>query len=122
MRVRDVPKQEAGADDSSKFAKGLIEAVLAAVGSQPAKDRRGADAAGLDGENDAQHVGEMRLYQVPVDVLGEERALYARVSSHDQPTLPLQIKTMREYALRRGWQITTEIKEIGSGALQRAKR
>jgi putative DNA-invertase from lambdoid prophage Rac len=29
---------------------------------------------------------------------------------------------MREYALRRGWQSTTEIKEIGSGALQRPKR
>ena len=29
---------------------------------------------------------------------------------------------MREYALRRGWQITIEIKEIGSGALQRPKR
>jgi predicted site-specific integrase-resolvase len=28
--------------------------------------------------------------------------LYARVSSHDQQTLPLQIKTMREYAVRRG--------------------
>src|SRR5277367_4965631 len=49
-------------------------------------------------------------------------ALYARVSSHDQQTLPLQIKTMREYAFRRGWQITTEIKEIGSGALLRPKR
>ncbi len=73
MRVRDIAKQEAGADDSSKFAKGLIEAVLAAAGSQPAKDRRGADATGLYGENDAQHVGEMRLDQVPVDVLGEER-------------------------------------------------
>jgi putative DNA-invertase from lambdoid prophage Rac len=48
--------------------------------------------------------------------------LYARVSSHDQQTLPLQIKTMREYAVRRGWQITFEIKEIGSGALQRPKR
>ncbi|HWX76506.1 MAG TPA: recombinase family protein [Candidatus Acidoferrales bacterium] len=49
-------------------------------------------------------------------------ALYARVSSHDQQTLPLQIKAMREYTVRRGWQITTEIKEIGSGALQRPKR
>jgi predicted site-specific integrase-resolvase len=58
----------------------------------------------------------------PVDVLGEEKALYARISSYDQQTLPLQIKTMREYALRRGWQITTEIKEIGSVAVQRAKR
>lgn len=42
--------------------------------------------------------------------------------SSDQQTLPLQIKTMREYALRRGWQITTEIKEVGLGALQRPKR
>jgi putative DNA-invertase from lambdoid prophage Rac len=49
-------------------------------------------------------------------------ALYARVSSHDQQTLPLQIKTMREYAVRRGWQIAAEIKEVGSGALQRPKR
>ena len=29
---------------------------------------------------------------------------------------------MREYAVRRGWQITVEINEIGSGALQRPKR
>jgi len=29
---------------------------------------------------------------------------------------------MREYAVRRGWQIAVEIKEIGSGALQRPKR
>lgn len=29
---------------------------------------------------------------------------------------------MREYAVRRGWQITTEIKESGSGTLQRPKR
>ena len=49
-------------------------------------------------------------------------ALYARVSTHDQQTLPLQIKAMREYAERRGWQISTEIREVGSGALQRPKR
>lgn len=29
---------------------------------------------------------------------------------------------MREYAERRGWQISTEIREVGSGALQRPKR
>lgn len=29
---------------------------------------------------------------------------------------------MREYADRRGWQIVAEIKEVGSGALQRPKR
>jgi DNA invertase Pin-like site-specific DNA recombinase len=45
-------------------------------------------------------------------------ALYARVSTHDQQTLPLQIKTMREYAVRRGWRVVTEVREVGSGALQ----
>jgi len=49
-------------------------------------------------------------------------ALYARISTHDQQTLPLQIRTMREYADRRGWQIVAETKEVGSGALQRPKR
>ena len=49
-------------------------------------------------------------------------ALYARVSTHDQQTLPLQIKAMREYAARRGWRIAVEVKEVGSGALQRPKR
>jgi putative DNA-invertase from lambdoid prophage Rac len=49
-------------------------------------------------------------------------ALYARVSTHDQQTLPFQIKAMREYAVRRGWEVAVEIKEIGSGALQRPKR
>lgn len=48
-------------------------------------------------------------------------ALYARISTHDQQTLPLQIKIMRDYAVRRGWQIAAEINEVGSGALQRPK-
>jgi resolvase-like protein len=39
-------------------------------------------------------------------------ALYARVSTHDQQTLPLQIKAMREYAVRRDWQVAAEIKEV----------
>lgn len=42
--------------------------------------------------------------------------LYARVSTHDQQTLPLQNRAMRDYAARRGWNIAVEIKEIGSGA------
>jgi DNA invertase Pin-like site-specific DNA recombinase len=49
-------------------------------------------------------------------------ALYARVSTHDQQTLPLQIKAMREYAIHRDWKIAVEVKEVGSGALQRLKR
>jgi hypothetical protein len=43
-------------------------------------------------------------------------------STHDQQTLPLQIKAIREYALRRGWKIVVEVGEIGSGAVQRPKR
>src|SRR6202050_4026026 len=48
--------------------------------------------------------------------------LYARVSTHDQQTLPLQIRAMREYAARRGWTIALQIKEVGSGAAQRQLR
>ena len=42
--------------------------------------------------------------------------LYARVSTTGQQTLPIQLKAMREYAVKRGWQVIHEIKEIGSGA------
>jgi len=31
--------------------------------------------------------------------------LYARVSTHDQQTLSLQMRAMHEYAARRGWTI-----------------
>src|SRR5271155_1146683 len=48
--------------------------------------------------------------------------LYARVSTHDQQTLPLQIRAMREYAARRGWSLVRQIKEVGSGASQRELR
>ena len=48
--------------------------------------------------------------------------LYARVSTHDQQTLPLQIRTMREYAVKRGWTIAVQTKEVGSGAAQREMR
>jgi putative DNA-invertase from lambdoid prophage Rac len=48
--------------------------------------------------------------------------LYARVSTHDQRTLPLQIRAMREYAAKRGWIIGAQIKEVGSGAAQRELR
>jgi putative DNA-invertase from lambdoid prophage Rac len=48
--------------------------------------------------------------------------LYARVSTHDQQTLSLQIHAMREYAAQRGWTIAMPVKEIGSGAAQRELR
>ena len=48
--------------------------------------------------------------------------IYARVSTHDQHTLSMQIEAMKKYALAREWQITLEISEIGSGAKDRPKR
>jgi putative DNA-invertase from lambdoid prophage Rac len=48
--------------------------------------------------------------------------LYARVSTYDQQTLPLQIHAMREYAAKRGWSIVAQMKEVGSGAAQRELR
>jgi putative DNA-invertase from lambdoid prophage Rac len=48
--------------------------------------------------------------------------LYARVSTHDQQTFPLQLKAMRAYARKRRWVIAREVKEIGSGAKLRPER
>jgi putative DNA-invertase from lambdoid prophage Rac len=48
--------------------------------------------------------------------------LYARVSTHDQQTLRLQNRAMRDYAARRGWAIAIEVKEVGSGASVRDLR
>jgi predicted site-specific integrase-resolvase len=39
--------------------------------------------------------------------------LYARVSTHDQQTLPLQMRAMREYAAKHGWTVAAQIKEVG---------
>jgi putative DNA-invertase from lambdoid prophage Rac len=48
--------------------------------------------------------------------------MYARVSTQDQQTIPLQTRAMREYAARRGWTIALQVKEIGSGAIRRERR
>jgi putative DNA-invertase from lambdoid prophage Rac len=48
--------------------------------------------------------------------------LYARVSTHDQYTLSLQLDALRTYAAQRGWSIVTEVQEVGSGSIQRPKR
>src|SRR5438552_898432 len=48
--------------------------------------------------------------------------LYARVSTNDQQTVPLQIRALREYAVRRGWTIALQVKEVGSGASERQLR
>jgi DNA invertase Pin-like site-specific DNA recombinase len=48
--------------------------------------------------------------------------LYARVSTAEQQTLPMQISAMRDYCDRRGWDIVASIEDIGSGAKERPKR
>ena len=40
--------------------------------------------------------------------------LYARVSTHDQQTLPLQLSAMREHAERRGWAVVLDVEDVGS--------
>jgi len=48
--------------------------------------------------------------------------LYARVSTNDQQTLPMQSHAMREYAARRGWTIAMQVREVGSGTAKRQAR
>jgi DNA invertase Pin-like site-specific DNA recombinase len=64
------------------------------------------------------------------NVFGQQRkpskmfraGLYARVSTNDQQTLPMQSRALRDYAARRGWTIAMQVREIGSGAAQREAR
>ena len=48
--------------------------------------------------------------------------LYARVSTNDQQTLAMQNRAMREYAVRRGWTVALQIREVNSGAAKREAR
>lgn len=48
--------------------------------------------------------------------------LYARISTHGQQTLPLQVKAMRQYARRRGWKVVKAVEDVGSGASERPQR
>ena len=68
----------------------------------------------------AKSTGVFGQRQVPAKMF--RVGLYARVSTHDQQTLPLQMRAMREYAARRGWMIALQIKEVGSGAAEREMR
>ena len=59
------------------------------------------------------------------DVFGQRRrpgkmfraGLYARVSTNDQQTLPMQTRALREYVARRGWTLAMQIREVGSGTM-----
>ncbi|MBV9505481.1 MAG: recombinase family protein [Acidobacteriia bacterium] len=64
------------------------------------------------------------------DVFGQPRrtarmfraGLYARVSTNDQQTLPMQNRALREYAARRGWTVGMQVREVSSGAVERKAR
>jgi DNA invertase Pin-like site-specific DNA recombinase len=42
-------------------------------------------------------------------------ALYARISTRDQHSIPMQLDAMRQYVQLRRWQIVAEIEEAESG-------
>jgi putative DNA-invertase from lambdoid prophage Rac len=48
--------------------------------------------------------------------------LYARISTNDQQTLPMQLEMMRRYAADRGWTVLIELQEVGSGVKDRPQR
>jgi DNA invertase Pin-like site-specific DNA recombinase len=49
-------------------------------------------------------------------------ALYARVSTHDQQTLGLQVGAMAAYIRDRGWGLSRQVEDVGSGAKDRPGR
>ena len=49
-------------------------------------------------------------------------ALYARVSTHDQQTLAMQIDAMHEFATRRGWTIIATVEEVAADAKDRREQ
>ncbi len=49
-------------------------------------------------------------------------ALYARVSTHDQQTLGLQVGAMSAYIKDRGWGLARQAEDVGSGAKDRPGR
>ncbi|HEY1562255.1 MAG TPA: recombinase family protein [Caulobacteraceae bacterium] len=46
-------------------------------------------------------------------------ALYARVSTHDQQTIGMQVDAMLAYINDRIWKAVKQVKDVGSGAKAR---
>jgi putative DNA-invertase from lambdoid prophage Rac len=49
-------------------------------------------------------------------------AIYARVSTVDQQTIPEQVRLLEELAARRGWTVVRTVREVASGTAKRAER
>src|SRR5208283_4739736 len=85
---------------------------------------RGGSALKMPGKRASQKTESRRVFG---QGSGRRKAafragLYARVSTHDQQTLSMQNRALREYAARRGWTVVMQVKEVGSGAAQREAR
>lgn len=48
--------------------------------------------------------------------------LYARVSTDEQHTLPMQLEALNNYVQHRGWSVKFTVEDIGSGASDRPQR
>jgi putative DNA-invertase from lambdoid prophage Rac len=49
-------------------------------------------------------------------------AVYARVSTHDQQTLGMQVEAMSAYIKNRDWNVAKSVEDVGSGAKERPGR
>jgi len=49
-------------------------------------------------------------------------AIYARISTAGQQSIPAQLEAMREYCARRGWSVVREVSETRSGVKRRPER
>ncbi len=70
--VANVFQQEHGSDYFAEFLEGEIQLVLSTVSSQATQDGRGGNFSELDGNCHAQHVRQMGLDHLPVDVVAEK--------------------------------------------------
>lgn len=90
------------------------------------KPPRGARKAGAREHPSGQGVRApakpKKVVRKPTKQPATRAGLYARVSTHDQQTLPMQVRLMRDYAKRRGWTVAAVVEDVGSGASQRPKR
>jgi putative DNA-invertase from lambdoid prophage Rac len=49
-------------------------------------------------------------------------AIYARVSTHDQQTLQMQVEAIRDYVKQRCWKVIQSVEDVGSGVKERRGR
>lgn len=49
-------------------------------------------------------------------------AVYARVSTHDQQTLGMQVDVITSYVRDRGWKVVQRVEDVGSGVKERRGR